>query len=125
MFDLEWGHTGLTDLHVVNDLHERKQLMISETDAVIALPGGCGTYEELFEAITWKRLGLYLKPIVLVNLAGYFDACVSLLQNCIDQRFMDERHRDMWSVVEKTEEVLTAIRTAPPWSAEARGFSVP
>ena len=125
MFDLEWGHQGLTDLHLVNDLHERKRLMIDRTDAVIALPGGCGTFEELFEAITWKRLGLYLKPIVIVNLRGYFDPCVQLLQNCIEQRFMDPRHADMWSVVEEPEQVLDAIRTAPGWEEDARRFSVP
>jgi uncharacterized protein (TIGR00730 family) len=125
MFDLEWGHPGLSDLHVVNDLHERKRLMIDRSDAVVALPGGCGTFEELFEAITWKRLGLYLKPIVLVNVRGFWDPAVELLERAVAERFMDHRHRDMWQVVEKPEDVLDAIRRAPAWSHDARDFAVP
>jgi uncharacterized protein (TIGR00730 family) len=125
MFDLEWGHPGLSDLHLVSDLHERKRLMIDRSDAVVALPGGCGTFEELFEAITWKRLGLYLKPVVIVNVRGFFDPAVALLERAVDERFMDERHRDMWSVVDGPEDVLSAIRGAPPWDETARRFSVP
>src|ERR1700683_3645292 len=67
MYDLEWGHRGLSELLIVNDLHERKRKMIAEVDAVIALPGGCGTLEELFEAITWKRLRLYGGAEVVVR----------------------------------------------------------
>ena len=73
MYDLEWGHSALTELRIVNDLHERKRIMISEGDAVVALPGGTGTFEELLEALTWKRLGLYCRPIVVLNTRGYFD----------------------------------------------------
>lgn len=125
MFDLEWGHPRLSDLHVVNDLHERKRLMIDRSDAVVALPGGCGTFEELFEAITWKRLGLYLKPIVLVNVRGFWDPAVALLERAVDEGFMDGRHRDMWQVVARPEDVLGAIRGAPAWSHDARDFAVP
>jgi len=126
MFDLEWGHAGLSDLHVVNDLHERKRLMIDRADAVVALPGGCGTFEELFEAITWKRLGLYANPIVLVNVRGYWDPAVELLERSVRERFMDARHRDMWSVVDAPEAVPDAIRAAPPWdAADARRIAVP
>src|SRR5712664_891093 len=72
MYDLDWGHRGLSELLIVNDLHERKRMMIEEVDAVIALPGGCGTLEELFEAITWKRLGLFTGAIVMVNTLGFY-----------------------------------------------------
>ena len=123
MYDLEWGHSGLSELLVVNDLHERKRLMIDEVDAVIALPGGCGTLEELFEAITWKRLGLFGGPIVLVNTLGFYTPCVSFLESCIERRFMDGRHRKMWSLVEQPEEVLGAIATATPWPHENRSFA--
>jgi len=116
MYDLEWGHRGLSELLIVNDLHERKRKMIAE-------PGGCGTLEELFEAITWKRLGLYGGPIVLVNTLGFYSPCVSLLESCIERRFMDERHRKMWSIVERPEEVLGAIADAPPWPLENRNFA--
>ena len=73
MSDLEWGHTGLTELRLVDNMRERKQMMIENVDAVIALPGGCGTLEELLEVITLKRLGIFLKPIILVNVRSFFD----------------------------------------------------
>ena len=72
MSDLEWGHTGLTKLNLVDNMRERKQMMIEDVDAVIALPGGCGTLEELLEVITLKRLGIFLKPIILVNVRKFF-----------------------------------------------------
>jgi len=123
MYDLEWGHTGLTELLLVDDMHARKRLMISEVDAIVALPGGSGTYEELLEAITWKRLGLHTHPIVLLNTRGAFDPFVALMDRVIDENFMHARHRAMWSVVERPEDVLGAIASAPPWSLEARGFA--
>ncbi|HXA51554.1 MAG TPA: TIGR00730 family Rossman fold protein, partial [Candidatus Acidoferrum sp.] len=70
MDELEWGNRALTELRIVDDMHERKRLMLELSDAVIALPGGCGTLEELFEAIAWKRLGLYFGPVVMVNVNG-------------------------------------------------------
>ncbi len=123
MDDLEWGHQRLTELILVNDLHERKRLMIQEVDAVIALAGGCGTWEELFEAMSWKRLGLYTGPIVIVNTCGFYDPMLSMLERSIEGHFMDERHRTMWSVVEEPEQVLEAIRSAPPWKREFRSFA--
>ena len=123
MDDLEWGHRSLTELHVVDDMHQRKRMMLELSDAVVALPGGCGTLEELFEAITWKRLGLYFGPIVLVNVNRFFDPCLELLSRCVDERFMDERHRAMWSAVSEPEEVAAALRSAPQWSAAAREFA--
>ena len=98
MDDLEWGHPALTELRIADGMHERKRLMLELSDAVVALPGGSGTLEELFEAITWKRLGLYLGPIVIVNVNGFFDPCIELLHRAVEQRFMDERHAALWSV---------------------------
>jgi uncharacterized protein (TIGR00730 family) len=123
MYDLEWGHNGLSDLIIVNDIHERKRRMISDVDAVVALPGGCGTLEELFEAIAWKRLGLYSGAIVIVNTRDFFAPCIELLNRCIDQRFMDPRHAAMWSVVRRPGDVLDTIRKTPIWSAENRSFA--
>ncbi len=123
MDDLEWGHPRLSELILVNDLHERKRLMIAEVDAVVALPGGCGTWEELFEAMSWKRLGLYTGPIVIVNTAGFYQPMLELLDRSIHRRFMDERHRAMWSVVGEPAEVLGAIRGAPGWKREYRSFA--
>lgn len=123
MHDLEWGHNSLTELIIVNDIHERKRMMISDVDAVIALPGGCGTLEELFEAITWKRLGLYSGPIVLVNTRNFFASCVELLNRCIEERFMDPRHAAMWTVVDKPADVLSAIARSPRWNPGNRSFA--
>lgn len=124
MDELEWGNRSLTELRVVADMHERKRVMLELSDAVVALPGGCGTLEELFEAIAWKRLGLYFGPVVLVNVNGFYDPCLELLSRCVDERFMDEKHRAMWSVVPGPEFVVEALRTAPAWNREARSFAV-
>jgi uncharacterized protein (TIGR00730 family) len=124
MVELEWGHKQLTELHIVEDMRERKRRMLDGADAVVALPGGCGTLEELFEAITLKRLGRYLGPIILVNTRGFYDRVVAALEHCIAEHFMDARHRDIWTVVNEPEDVMGAIQTAPRWSAENRNFAV-
>jgi uncharacterized protein (TIGR00730 family) len=125
MDDLEWGHRSLTELRIADDIHQRKRWMIEDADAVVALPGGSGTLEELLEAITWKRLGLFVNPIVIVNARGFFDPLVALLERAIAEGFMDARHAAMWQVVDRAEEVLPAIAAAPPWSSEARRFARP
>ena len=123
MDELEWGHRALTELRVVDDMHERKRVMLELSGAAIALPGGCGTLEELLEAITWKRLGLYFGPVVLVNVNGFFDPCIALLNRCVDEHFMDEKHRTMWSVAEDPESVMETLRSAGEWSRDARDFA--
>jgi uncharacterized protein (TIGR00730 family) len=123
MKELEWAHGGLSELRVVEDMRTRKHLMLSDSDAVVALPGGSGTLEELFEAITLKRLGIYLNPIILVNMRGFFDPLLALLERCIREKFMDRQHEAMWSVVAGVEEVIPAILHAPGWTREARSFA--
>jgi len=123
MAELEWGHKGLTELELVEDMSSRKHRMLMRSVAVVALPGGSGTFEELLEAISLKRLGLYLHPIVIVNTRGYFDPLLAQLARAVEERFMDARHLEMWSVVERPEEVPQAIESAPGWSADARRFA--
>lgn len=123
MRDLEWSHGKLTALHVVEDMQERKRRMLACADAVVALPGGSGTFEELLEAITTKRLGMFLDPIVMVNQRGFFDPFLAMLERCIAERFMDPRHREMWQVVDEPEQVLDAIEAAAPWAESARRFA--
>jgi uncharacterized protein (TIGR00730 family) len=123
MADLEWGHKGLSELQLVEDMRTRKHLMLTRSQAAIALPGGTGTLEELFEAITLKRLGLYLNPIVLVNTREFFDPLLNLLSRAVNEHFMDERHLQMWQVVARPEEVPEALDRAPAWTAEARSFA--
>jgi uncharacterized protein (TIGR00730 family) len=122
---VEVTHDGLTDLHVVDDMHTRKRRMLELADAVVALPGGSGTLEELLEAITWKRLGLFLNPIILVNIGGFFDNLAMLLDRSIEERFMVQEHRAMWEMVDEVDEVLPAIEASSTWSASAGRFASP
>lgn len=123
MNELEWGHPRIPELRLVEDMRTRKHLMLSESQAVIAMPGGSGTLEELLEAITLKRLGIFLGPIVLLNTKGFFDPLLQLFGRAIHERFMNERHGEMWQVVETPREVPQALADSPPWSAEARRFA--
>ncbi|MEO8010280.1 MAG: TIGR00730 family Rossman fold protein, partial [Dokdonella sp.] len=106
MADLEWGHPGLTALELVEDMRERKHRLLTDSDAVIALPGGCGTLEELFEALTLKRLGLYFNPIILLDTNGFYAPLQSFMRQVIEQRFMNAEHLQMWSLVERPEDIL-------------------
>lgn len=123
MAELEWGHAGLTELQLVEDLRARKHAMLTLSQAAIALPGGSGTLEELLEAITLKRLGLYLNPIVLVNTRGFFTPLLEVLHRAVDEHFMDPRHLRMWQVVDTPEAVPEALRNAPAWSPDSRSFA--
>lgn len=123
MQDLEWGHGGLSELQVVDDMRIRKHRMLCDADAVVALPGGTGTFEELLEALTLKRLGLFVGPIVLVNTGGFYDHLVQLLEAAVAERFMDPRHRLMWQLVPSPAQVLHALESSPPWGVEARSFA--
>ena len=123
MDDLEWGHKGLSELQLVEDMRTRKHLMLTRSQAVVALPGGCGTLEELLEAITLKRLGLYLNPVVIVNTRRFFDPLLAQLRQAVEERFMDERHLQMWEVVASPDEVPDALLRAPEWTPDARKFA--
>ena len=124
MMELEWAHQSLTELRVVEDMRTRKHMMLSESHGLVTLPGGPGTFEELFEALTLKRLGLYTNPIVLVNTRNYFDPLLALLEHAVTERFMGARHHAMLQVVAEPEDVPHALHTAPEWSAAtARAFA--
>lgn len=88
LMDKEVGHTGLTRLHIVKDMHERKAMMADLSDAFIAMPGGIGTLEELFEVFTWSQLGLHDKPIGLLNVSGYYDRLIGFLEHVVAERFL-------------------------------------
>lgn len=123
MADLEWGHEGV-ELQLVEDMRERKHRLLTGSDAVIALPGGCGTLEELFEAMTLKRLGIYFNPILLLNTAGFYAPLQAFLQQVIDARFMNREHLGMWQLVDRVEEVLPTILATPRWHENARDYAV-
>ena len=124
MADLEWGHPGLTHLELVDDMRERKHQLLTGSDAVIALPGGCGTLEELFEAITLKRLGIYFNPIILLDTRDFYQPLHAFLQQVIAERFMNREHVAMWQLVANPEDVLPAIANAPVWSEDARNYAI-
>ena len=109
MVDSGWGHPNLTEQIVTASMHERKQKMADLSKAVIALPGGVGTLEELLEIITWKQLGLYSHPIVILNTNNYYSSLLAMFDNMIEQNFMHERYRDMWIVVDTPEDAIAAI----------------
>lgn len=123
MVEQGWHHTGLTELRITESMHERKQTMVDLSDAVIALPGGCGTIEELSEIITWKQLGLYFNPIVILNINGYYDHFIAQLGKAIEERFMGEIHGKIWSVASTPEEALEIIRKTPRWDASVRKYA--
>jgi len=125
MADLEWGHPGLTHLELVEDMRERKHRLLTGSDAVVALPGGCGTLEELFEAITLKRLGIYFNPILLLNVSGFYAPLQSFMrQQVIAGNFMNPGHEAMWQLVDSVERVLPTIRATPKWREDAREYAV-
>lgn len=123
MVEQGWHHEGLTELVEVEDMHRRKQRMAEWSDAVIALPGGCGTLEELLEIITWKQLGLYLNPIVILNTKHYFDPLLEMLRRAVDEQFMRFRHAAMWAVADTPAQAVELIYTQPIWSKELRKFA--
>jgi len=120
MVEQNWHHTGLTKLIETETMHERKQLMTNLSDGVIALPGGCGTLEELLEVITWKQLGLYLNPIVILNIDGYFNPLLEMLHKAIDENFMRKEHGRIWKVASTAEEAIELLYTTPIWDKEIR-----
>ena len=93
LVDREIAHTGLTQLHIVNSMHERKQLMADLSDAFIALPGGFGTLEEFCEVLTWNQLGIHGKPCGLLNIRGYYDGLLALFDHGVSEGFIPHQHR--------------------------------
>ncbi len=119
MKQVEWAHTGVTELHIVGDMHERKKRFLEGTDALVAMAGGCGTLEELMEVITLKRLGLFNKPIIILNTDGFYNDLLAMLRKCIAERFMNADSESMWTVIREPEEVIAAIYAAPAWHEDA------
>lgn len=123
MQELEWAHTQLTELRIVEDMRARKHMMLSESQGLVALPGGSGTLEELFEAITLKRLGIYRHAIVLVNTNGFFDPLMRFMKHSVAERFMDDRHLQMWGIASTPEDVPRALDEAVAWPDDALSFA--
>ena len=109
LMERELGHAGLTELHVVDTMHQRKTLMAERADAFLALPGGIGTFEELFEAWTWRQLGYHDKPLGLLNVAGYYDALLAFIGQVTEHGFVSTAQRDLLEVDSKAAPLLARL----------------
>lgn len=123
MNEVEWAHKGVTDFEFTNTMHERKAKFLENIDALIALPGGTGTLEELLEAITLKRLGQFTKPIIILNTNGYYDPLILMLERCVEEKFLKPIHAEMWTFVCQPEEVMPAINQSMEWDENAISFA--
>lgn len=114
LVDRELAHTGLTELYVVNNMHERKTKMAELSDAFVALPGGAGTLEEIFEQWTWSQLGIHQKPCAFLNVVGFYDDLLKMLQGSVERGFSQERFVDKLIVAEQIEDILAAFSAYQP-----------
>lgn len=123
MVEQDWHHQGLTELILTDDMSARKNKMADLSDAAIALAGGCGTLDELFELITLKQLGVYLKPIVILNTLGYYDHLLAQLDRSMEENFMRPIHRGIWRVAQTPEEAVELVFSTPLWDTSIRRFA--
>ena len=120
MVDNGWCYDRLEDVIVTADMHQRKQMMSNMADAVIALPGGVGTLEELLETLTWRQLGLVKVPIIILNTLGYYDALLQMLGHSIDEGFMKPSHGQLWQVASTPQEAIALLDTERPMVFESK-----
>jgi uncharacterized protein (TIGR00730 family) len=118
LVEKEWAHHGCTELHVVDTMHERKRMMAERADAFLALPGGIGTFEELFEVWTWRQLGYHDKPVGILNSHGYYDSLMAFMRQVVDQGFMGDWQMDLVTLGNKPQDLLRQL-------VEAAGMSPP
>ena len=114
LMDKEVGHHGLTRLHIVKDMHERKALMAELSDGFIAMPGGIGTLEELFEALTWAQLGFHDKPIGLLNVDGFYDGLIQFIGHIVTQQFLKEEHATLMMHANDAPALLQQLESFEP-----------
>ncbi|MBR3609373.1 MAG: TIGR00730 family Rossman fold protein [Bacteroidales bacterium] len=115
-----WGNEDLTHLEITPTMHSRKETMAQLSDAVIAMPGGCGTFEELMEIITWKQLGLFSGAIIILNINNYYNPLIEMLNRAVEENFMREEHKTIWQVATTPEEAIVAIKEVTGWREDAR-----
>ena len=119
MMELEWGNPSVTEMKIVDSMAQRKQLFIENVDAVIALPGGTGTLEELAEVISLKKLGLFTKPIIIVNTRGFYDSLLQFIEQMVADNFIRAEHKELYTVISDPENIINAIKNAPIWEGKA------
>lgn len=119
LFEREVAHNGLTVLHEVGSMHERKALMVDLADAFVALPGGLGTIEELAEALTWAQLGIHRRPVAVLDPTGYWRPLGDLLDRAVDEGFLRPENRDRLLWVDRVDDLLPALRASSAPASEA------
>ncbi|WP_158941731.1 TIGR00730 family Rossman fold protein [Granulicella sp. S190] len=110
LVDLEVAHHGITELHITSTMHARKALIGERADAFLALPGGFGTFEELFEVLTWHTLKLHAKPILLLNTNGFYDKLLSFLDDCVTEGMLKPKNRELLLVADTVEDALKKLK---------------
>lgn len=120
MVERGWCHPALSEVIITENIHDRKQKMAQMADALVALPGGCGTFEELLEVITWKQLGLLTKPIIILNTKQYYNPLIEMLNKAVEENFMRKSHSQLWSVATTPEEVMLLVDKIPETVAEQK-----
>ena len=120
MVDNGWCYDRLMDVVVTADMHQRKQMMSNMADAVIALPGGVGTLEELLETLTWRQLGLVKVPIIILNTLGYYDLLLAMLRHAIDEGFMKPSHGQLWQVAATPADAVALLDDSSPVAFESK-----
>jgi len=118
MVEVEWEHKSVKKMIYVDTMAERKKLLVENVDAVITLPGGTGTLEELFEVLSNKKLGLFSKPVVLLNINGFFDPLIGMLKKIVDEDFMKREFCELYTIVNNEKDVVMALQNIEPWSCE-------
>lgn len=119
MVKVEWVHPHVKKMKIVKNMHERKKLLIRNTDAIIALPGGTGTLEELMEVISLKRLGKFTKPIIILNTDGFYNSLIDLFNKMIEENFLRKEHYKLWNIINSPEELMNAVQNSHVWNEDA------
>ena len=120
LVEREWAHHGCTELHVVDNMHERKRMMADKADAFLALPGGIGTFEEFFEVWAWRQLGYHDKPVGLLNVAGYYDGLMAFMHTGVEQQFMSSAQMELIRVGSDVDALLPDLVQAAGMAPQAR-----
>ena len=120
MVDNGWCYDRLEDVIVTADMHQRKHMMSEMADAVIAMPGGVGTFEELLETLTWRQLGIVKTPVIILNTLGYYDPLLAMLQHAIDEGFMKPSHSRLWTVASTPAEAIASLEDNGPIAFESK-----
>jgi hypothetical protein len=115
-----WGHKGIKDMIVTSDMSERKKTIFAMSDAAVALPGGVGTLEELTEVITLKQLGQFNKPVIIMNINGFYDHLIEFFEHMFRGNFIRLEHKDIWQIVTTAEEVVPAVKNYTGWHSDPK-----